>query len=121
MADDGNPKLGIEIESNGYDKVNPELKEFTKNADDAAKSADNLNKTASGGADGLKKQAGAADEPKAAIAGMSDAQLGAATVIGALTVAAGAAAVAVGVMAYQWSSAQQKIEQSLIGIGARTG
>jgi hypothetical protein len=124
MSDDV-AKLGLEVDSSGLDKGSEKLKQFSKDADGAAKSADNFNKSASNGSEKVAQttaqQAGAFDKVKTAVAGMTEAQLGAVTVIGALGAAAAAAAVGAGVLAYQWSAAQGKIEQALIGIGARTG
>jgi hypothetical protein len=130
-------KLGLSVDSSDLEKGTEKLKEFSKSADDAAKSADKFNDSSAQGAkksaDSTKsnaeeiakaaaKQTGAWDATKAALDGLTARQLGAVAVVGGSLVAATlAAGAAVGVLAYQYSSAQEKIEQSLIGIGRQTG
>lgn len=121
-------KLGIGVESKSLKDGTQDLKDFKKAADDAAKSADNLNQSGKTGAAGVGKLGEEAAKQKTAMEGAAEAaagltarQLGLVAIGGTLVATTAAIGAAAAVIAYQWTDAQQKIERSLIGIGRTTG
>ncbi len=122
-------ELGLKVSNQGFEEATAKAKTLQDQLDKTAKSADTqsaaFDKTAKS-VDGLNKSlSGGGSSGGGGGGGITsgDGPLSA-RAIGALTlfgVAATAAAVAAGYIAYQWADAQEKVSQSLLGIGARAG